>query len=57
MEGNTDREREMESEEMGTVAGKYKRERIDNVNINFIEANLISHPSTLIIILRENTKG
>ena len=38
MEGNTDREREMESEEMGTVAGKNKREGIDNVDINFLKA-------------------
>ena len=56
MEGNTDREREMESEEMGTVAGKNKRERIDNVDINFLKANFISHPSTLIIIFREKNK-
>ena len=41
---------------MGTVAGKNKRERIDNVDINFLKANLISHPSTLIIILREKNK-
>ena len=41
---------------MGTVKGKNKKERIDNVDINFLKANLISHTGTLIIILRERNK-